>query len=538
MSQNNSGLTKKRKAVKKSAVGDGRKKVKRRPVGDKPQSTKKKVSGKTAVSTRPEAGKRPRADKQDDLEKRMKKRDGGQDDFEKRMKRRDDEQDDFEKRMKRRDEERARRREARKRKVRRQKIILAVSVGVIVAAGIAAVIFSTPALKLSRSLAKGSRYTEQEDYEGAQDAYEQALKIDTASVEAYRGMADNYVAQDKIQEAKQILYTGWEKTQDGGLLHYYCVELYNEAVEEVNQKNCSLSTVDKVVQVLEIEPDNEDALQLMDTCYERLFPVTEEDEDTCMMFSDEDVAQDTCSYAEYEQLVRRILALCQANGSGEIKAILARYALIDMPYVWISVPHVESYAALLADVNASLGDAGITETMACLSRAKEVQDYFSTAFTEFESGNYAYARELVSQESYQQIRDSFIEENSGYWEGAVYIPVSREQMVLHREDGKVRFFYLDGENYDNRQGIIQVWGTKQEDDGVQRSVISYEPVAENGSNSKTEYKVQYLYSNVKIGGEYVPQMNYRFDTTITTEEGTTTNAIGDWGGEHEWEIDY
>lgn len=537
MSQNNSGLTKKRKAVKKSAVGDGRKKVKRRPVGDKPQSAKKKVSGKTAVSTRPEAGKRTGDDKQDDLEKRMKQRDGGQDDFEKRMKRRDDEQDDFEKRMKRRDEERARRREARKRKVRRQKIILAVSAGVIVVAGITAVIFSTPALKLSRSLAKGSRYTQQENYEDAKDAYEQALKIDTASVEAYRGMADNYVAQDKIQEAKQILYTGWEKTQDEGLLHYYCVELYNEAVDEVNQKNCSLSTVDKVVQVLEIEPDNEDALQLMDTCYERLFPEAE-DEDTCMMFSDEDVEQDTCSYAEYEQLVRRILALCQANGSGEIKAILARYALIDMPYVWISVPHVESYAALLTDVNASLGDAGIAETMACLSRAKEVQDYFSTAFTEFESGNYAYARDLVSQESYQQIRDSFIEEDSGYWEGSVYIPVSREQMVLHREEGKVRFFYLDGENYDNRQGIIQVWGTKQEDDGVQRSVISYEPVTENGSNSKTEYKVQYLYSNVKIGGEYVPQMNYRFDTTITTEEGTTTNAIGDWGGEHEWEIDY
>jgi hypothetical protein len=43
---------------------------------------------------------------------------------------------------------------------------------------------------------------------------------------------------------------------------------------------------------------------------------------------------------------------------------------------------------------------------------------------------------------------------------------------------------------------------------------------------------------VKINGEYVPQMNYRFDTKVTTEEGTTTTAIGDWGGEHEFEIDY
>ena len=41
-----------------------------------------------------------------------------------------------------------------------------------------------------------------------------------------------------------------------------------------------------------------------------------------------------------------------------------------------------------------------------------------------------------------------------------------------------------------------------------------------------------------INGEYVPQMNYRFDTRVATSEGITTNSIGDWGGEHEWEIDY
>ena len=50
--------------------------------------------------------------------------------------------------------------------------------------------------------------------------------------------------------------------------------------------------------------------------------------------------------------------------------------------------------------------------------------------------------------------------------------------------------------------------------------------------------MQYLYSNVKINGKYVPQMNYRLDTKVTTAEGVTTNAIGDWGGENEWEIDY
>ena len=75
-------------------------------------------------------------------------------------------------------------------------------------------------------------------------------------------------------------------------------------------------------------------------------------------------------------------------------------------------------------------------------------------------------------------------------------------------------------------------------DGVQRSVIIYRPAAGADGASSTEYTMQYLYSNVKINGKYVPQMNYRLDTKVTTAEGVTTNAIGDWGGENEWEIDY
>lgn len=446
--------------------------------------------------------------------------------------------EDFEIRMQKRDELRARRREERRRKVRRQKIAMAVCAGVIVVGAIAIpMLLSLPSMKLSRCLAKGGRYTEQADYTSAQDAYENALKIDTASVEAYRGMADNYVAQGNIQEAKQILYTGWEQTQDEGLLHYYCVEVYNEAVHEINAGNCTLATVDKCIQVLEQEPDNADAPGLLSTCYVRLFR-TEDEKAVCSMFCDADAAQDTCSYAEYEALVRRMLALYQAKPSEAMRAVLAQYVLIDMPYVQISVPHLEAYRILLTEVNSAVNDAGITETMACLARAKEVSDYFAEAFQEFEAGNYAYARELVAQESYQQIRDSFIEENSGYWEGSVYIPVNREQLMLHREDDKIRFYFLSEEDYDNHQGIIKVWGTKQEDDGVQRSGISYEPAVDSGEDSKTEYTVQYLYSNVKIGGEYVPQMNYRFETKVTTQEGITTNAIGDWGGEHEWEIDY
>lgn len=445
--------------------------------------------------------------------------------------------DDLESRMSRRDEERARRRAERERKVRRQKIVMAVSLCIIVLSVICVVLFCMSSAKLSFRLFQGDRYLAKEDYMKAQSAYEKALAVDDASVKAYRGLADIYSKQQMASEAEQILYTGWERTQDESLLRYYSVAVLNQAVAEINAKNCTLDTVEKCVRVLEQGSEEQKALELLTACYERLFRVTEED-DTCTMFLDEDMAQDTCSYTEYEQLVGRLLKVYQTSPSEERKQVLKRYALIDMPYMRISISHMESYLAMLTEINSTLNDADLADTIACLARAKEIEDYFGTAFDEFRAGNYAYARELVSEEEYQKIRDGFIEESSGYWEGSVYIPVSREQIILHREEGSVRFSFPDSEDHDDHQGIITVWGTHQEDDGIQRSVISYEPPMEPGADSKTEYTIQYLYSNVKIDGQYVPQMNYRFDTKVTTSEGITTNAIGDWGGEHEWEIDY
>lgn len=436
-----------------------------------------------------------------------------------------------------RDAERARRREERRRRVRRQKIMIGVLAGVIAAAVIVLVLFLTPSLRLSRSLAKGDRYAGEAEYDSAEEAYSKALEIDPLSVQAYRGMADSYLAQGRVTETEQILHEGWEQTQDESLLHYYCVEVYNEAVGEINADSCTFATADKLVQVLEMEPDNADALTTLGThCYERIFGVAEEN-GACDLFMDADVSQDTCSYGEYEALVNRLFALYQKNQTAGIRDVLVKYALPETPYIRISMPHVEQYETLLETLNGELKDDGITETLNCLARAEEIREYFAQAFTEFEAGNYAYARELVSSGSYQKIRDEFISESSGYWEGSVYIPVNRELLALHREEGKVTFLFPGHEDFDNQYGIITVWGTKQEDDGIQRSAVSYVPVGEDGA-SDTEYTIQYLYSNVKINGKYVPQMNFRFDTKVETDEGITTNAIGDWGGEHEWEIDY
>lgn len=551
-----------KRAVKKKTAGSGKQTAKKKRPGDGTQPERRKTSGGTgkSVKKRPADGqervkKKTATDDRQPVRKRVSDEDGqpvrrrvpdenGQAARKKSAsaktesgtrKPRTTDRNGAGTRNTRRDEERIRRKEARLRKVRRQKITIAVLSVVIAASILCIVLFCTPAVKLSFQLYRGDKCAAASEYEKAQEAYEKALEIDSASVDAYRGMAGNYLSQEKLAEAGETYYTGWEQTKDEGLLHNYCVVIYNEAVAEINAKNCTLSTVDKCIRVLESEPANENALELMGTCYERLFKADEEE--TCGIFSDEDVAQETCSYTEYEQLLRRLISLQQNSPSDQIKGILTRYALIDMPYVRISIPHLDQYIALLTEINGLVNDGGITETLACLSRAKEVEDYFAGAFTEFEQGNYAYARELVAQESYQQIRDDFIAENSGYWEGSVYIPVNREQLVLHNMDGQVKFSFLGAEDDVNHHGIILVWGMKQEDDGVQRSGISYVP-ASDGSGSDTEYTVQYLYSNVKINGKYVPQMNYRFDTKVTTPEGVTTTAIGDWGGEHEFEIDY
>lgn len=437
----------------------------------------------------------------------------------------------------RRDEERARRKAARERKVRRQKITMVVSSCIILVSILFVVIFCLPSVKSAVQIFQGDRYRKQEDYAGAQSAYEKAVEADLSSVKAYRYLAYIYEQQAKAAEAEQLLYKGWEETQDEFLLEYYCTVVLNQAVDEINAKNCTLATVEKCVRALEQGVIDDKALELLTVCHDRLFKVTAGN-DVCTLFYDEDAAQDTCSYTEYEQLLRRMLAVCQARASEEVKNVLRQYAVISMPHVRISVPHLESYAALLSEINGVLSDPLLTETTACLARAKEAGDYFGRAFDEFGAGNYAYARELITEEAYLKIRDDFINGNSGYWEGETYIPVSREQLELHIQDGSVRFSFLSDEEYENRQGIILVSGVPQEDDGVQRSVIIYRPAAGADGASSTEYTMQYLYSNVKINGKYVPQMNYRLDTKVTTAEGVTTNAIGDWGGENEWEIDY
>lgn len=435
-------------------------------------------------------------------------------------------------------EARIRRRKRRQRIVLIEKIVAAAAVIIVFAAVGVLCVKLVPEIRISRKLSAASAFMEEQDYEDAIASCEEALQIDSSSVQAYNAMAGVYLTKEDNVQAEQVLYKGWETTQDESLLQYYCTVLLNEAVEDINNQKCTLNTMEKCVEVLEENSENEDAFRLLDVCYERLLQDTPEQ--TGLFCSDFSGSQEeSCGYEQYQDLMLRMMKVYEASPSEELKAEIIKFAVPDTAEMLLEVKHLQDYCDLLVKAAQVESSEKLEQLIACMEKAVQVQDYFSQAFAVFESGDFAPVREFMNSSEYIAIRDEFIAGTMEYWKGETYIPVSREMMKIINEDGSFQFSFLDFEENPDTDGVISVWGTKQEDAGVQRICISYEPASENGEYyPHTTYEFIYLYSNVKIGGQYVPQMNYRFETRVATHEGTATQLIGDWGGEHEWTTDF
>ena len=133
-----------------------------------------------------------------------------------------------EEKIRRREEEREKRRRIRKRQVMIEKIAIVSVLVLLICGGGFAIIWNLSSFRLSRKLSAGDKYTESGEYVMAQASYEEALEIDPTTVEAYRCLAQNNLEQNDSTAAKEILYTGWETTQDEGLLYYYCTVILNE----------------------------------------------------------------------------------------------------------------------------------------------------------------------------------------------------------------------------------------------------------------------------------------------------------------------
>lgn len=434
------------------------------------------------------------------------------------------------------DKEREKRRKKRQRIVLIEKLsVLVICVAVLAGAG--ALIYNLmPEMKISRQLKEVNAYIETEDYDDAIASCEDVLEIDSSVVQAYSAMAAAYLTKEDVSSAEQVLYRGWEATQDDSLLQYYCTVLLNEAVADINAGSCSLSTLDKCISALENNADNEDAYLLLDACYERLFG--EEPEQEGLLCSA--VVDAECGYRAYQNMMQRLLLVYEAAPTEKLKAEILKFAVPGSELIWMEVEHLPEYQELLTRIE-QIGESGeISQILACLEKAAAAQELFSEAFAVFESGDFAPIREFMNSEEYISIRDEFLNGTMEYWSGATYIPVSREKMKFIKEDDGWRFAFADYEECENTSDVINIWSVKQEDAGVQRISISYEPASTEGEYfPHTVYEFMYLYSNVDIGGKnYVPQMNYRFETRVETHEGTTTQLVGDWGGAHEWTTEF
>ncbi len=403
-----------------------------------------------------------------------------------------------------------------------------------------------PFVKVNKAIAAGDKYTQEADYEAAIDKYTEAITIDKHSVTAYCNMAGAFLSIDDSESAKQILYDGWQNTENSELLDSYHTVVLNEAVDAMNSKSADMNTVLSIASVLTEDNSNKDAVELLDAAYSRVFEDSYGYNVDALFRSDSSTysaegGSSTFSYGQYETLVKDLLEVYSVIPSQELKNVILEYATPGISSFTMKYEDVAAYEALLAQVESSVGTTDdITSFKECLTNSQEVQAVFADIFVQLDVGNVDELRDFIVSDSYLALRDVFLNNLETPQENTVYVPISREAVILNCKEGKWSYRFLNFEENPETKGVITLWANFFEDNGVQRKSISYEPAAINGNlYPHTKYDVTYLKSYITSGNSTrVAQMNYRLETTITNEDGSEINSVvGDWGGQNEWTMD-
>lgn len=439
-----------------------------------------------------------------------------------------------------------------KKKRKRRKPLNLKKTGVVAAAAVVAAVSAyaiyshLPFVKVGRAIAAGDRYTEESDYEAAIDSYSKAIRIDSNSVTAYSNMAGAYLSIDDSESAKKILYDGWRNTENTDLLNSYHTVILNEAVDEMNAGKSDMNTVMSIVSVLEEDNENADAVALLDSAYERVFNNSYSYSADALFRSDASTYSSeggsaTYSYNEYEAFLNKLLDIFSATGNQKLGDTIVRFATPNLSSFTMSLDDTQSYLKILEKIeSAGLSGDNLSTMMDCLKNSEEVLGIFSGIFEQLDVGNVDELRDFVVSDSYLGLRDVFLNDEETPQENTVYVPISREAIVLNNSEGKWTYRFLDFDENPTTKGVITLWANYFEDDGVQRNSISYEPASlEDNYYPHTKYSVTYLYSYITQGrSTRVAKMNYRLDTTITTRDGEEIETIvGDWGGPNEWTMD-
>ena len=401
-----------------------------------------------------------------------------------------------------------------------QRLVLASVFCLVILGLVLALTRNLPGRKYQRYLDNATKaFADGRVEEAKQDAL-LAIEInEKKSREPYRIVAGAARAVGNEKQYEEYLKMGYENTADEAFIDEYCVSLLNHAVDEINTLTADIHTFDYCLEVLDFIPTMEENFLVMDTLYDRVFDNRSEE-----LFC----TKDGCIFNEYVNIVYGLMATYEKNPSEELKEEIVKYAAPDALNVSLETKHLEEYSEMLSKVSKIKTDTRVESLRECLSKAVYAEEMFAPVFEKFESDDLAPVRDFVVSEEYISLRDEFLNGENKCWSGATYIPVNKESLHLNCRDN-VYTFSFDGLSEESRMGVINIWAAKQEDDGVQRQAISYDM-----PDLHTSLEIIYLYSNVKIGKEFVPKMNYRLETRVKDENGEHTTLVGDWGGENEW----
>lgn len=419
----------------------------------------------------------------------------------------------------------------RKRRQRRRRIVTAAAAAVVVAAAGSTILYwNLPGTRADRKLNRAMDLMTEMDYVQAEEVYTQALSIDENSVRAYRGLADDYLAQGRDKEALDILKKGYEVTGSEVLLQNYSATVLNRVVERVNEGSADLSDIESCLDVLEADPSRKEAVSLLETCAGRVLG----DGEKSLVLLERSEGDD--SFDRYCGILERLFSLTEQD-LGTFLPVLEQYAVIQAPAVYLSLSNADEYREILNRAQ-QLGVEEAAGILACLDKQEEVSAYFAPMFEDFEAQNFEAAKDFITDDAYVQIRDAFISDTMEYWYGGTYIPVTKEAIVFLQTEKGWMFSFVEDDSLAAPTGTIRVLGQKMEDLGVQRSSIEYVPSYDPQQYyPHTEYEI--VYWNTMVSGiatdntNVVSRMNYRFAEKIYTAQGMEANMIYDWGGANE-----
>ncbi len=231
--------------------------------------------------------------------------------------------------------------------------IIGAAAAVIIAIAVGVGIYSLPANRLSRQLSLGNKYLEEQNYEEAVVAFEQAIAIDDRCMQAYVGgieaylqtdnregmeklyeqavgvidelddefLAENMAAvvdiylyaddvySDDLEKAVQILEKGMEKTGDNPEIKEEMVKDYLKLADAAAGGEAYEKALGYYDRLLELDKDNEEVVTGLETCLQSYIDILMEEKRYDEIRQLAEKYQDIAANIDFRSLLEQIAEL-------------------------------------------------------------------------------------------------------------------------------------------------------------------------------------------------------------------------------------